>query len=296
MKLARFSNSVTGAAGIGLVEGDEVVDLRSADPRLPLDLVELLQGGEDAAHAVRAASRRADRLPLGAVRLLAPLRRPRKFLGLGLSYRSNIEKVIAKGGEASAHQIWFNKQVTSINGPYDPIHFPSVSDQLDYEGELAVVIGKPARHVRAHNAADYVAGYMVCNDISMRDWIARTPTATLGKSYDTHGPIGPWLTTADELDNAFRLKLRTWVDGDLRQDGNTDELVYSLGDMIAELSSVFTLEPGDILTTGSPTGTGISMSPPTFLKIGQTVRVEIEALGHIESQIIAEPGGYIASS
>jgi 2-keto-4-pentenoate hydratase/2-oxohepta-3-ene-1,7-dioic acid hydratase in catechol pathway len=289
MKLARFSNIDTGAVGIGLVEGDEIIDLRSADDRLPLDIVELLNAGEEGFGAVRAASRSAVKLPLDSVRPLSPLQRPRKFLGLGTSYRSNIEKILARGGEAPARQVWFNKQVTSVNGPYDPVYFPRVSDQLDYEGELAVVIGRSARHVRSADAADFVAGYMVCNDFSIRDWVSRTPTGTLGKSYDSHGPIGPWLTTADEIQDVGRLRLRTWVDGDLRQDGNTDELIYSIGEMIAELSSIFTLEPGDILTTGSPTGTGISMSPPRFLHVGQTVRVEIEGLGHIENRVVPEP-------
>ena len=130
---------------------------------------------------------------------------------------------------------------------------------------------------------------MVCNDVSVRDWQASSPTGTLGKSFDTHGPCGPWITTADEIADHGNLALRTWVDGELRQDGNTSEMLSELGDMIAWLSAVFTLEPGDILCTGTPFGTGQGFEPPRFLTAGQTVRVEIEKLGAIENRVIDEP-------
>jgi 2-keto-4-pentenoate hydratase/2-oxohepta-3-ene-1,7-dioic acid hydratase in catechol pathway len=143
--------------------------------------------------------------------------------------------------------------------------------------------------VRRGEAAAVIAGFMVCNDVSVRDWQQRAPTATLGKSFDTHGPIGPWLTTADEVADPARLGIRTWVDGELRQDGNTAELIYSFGEMIEELSTVFTLEPGDILTTGTPSGVGQYMHPPSWLTIGQRVRVEIDGLGHIENVVVREP-------
>ena len=287
MKLALFTHG--GVRRIGLVERGEVVDLLSGNPRLPNDMVAILEGGAETLEAVRLAAGRANRLALNEVQLNAPITRPRKFLGLGLSFKSSADEFRAKGVAIPEHQVWFNKQVTAINGPYDPVHMPRVSSELDYEGELALVIGKRIRHARTSDAEKVIAGFLVCNDFSVRDWQRRSPTATLGKSFDTHGPIGPWLTTFDEVDPSS-LRIRTWVDGELRQDGNTDDLLYTFGEMIAELSTAFTLEPGDILATGSPTGAGQYMRPPTYLKTGQTVRVEIEGLGHIENMIVDEPG------
>ena len=287
MKLAAFIRQ--GVAGIGLVEGEEIADLRVADPRLPADLRPVLEGGAEARAAIAAAALRAPRRPLAEVRLQAPISRPRKFLGLGLSYRSHAKEILARGRALPEHQNWFNKQVTAVNGPYDPIHMPRVSAQLDFEGEVAVVIGRRIRHARQSDAAEVIAGFMICNDVSVRDWQQRAPTATLGKSFDTHGPIGPWISTADEIADPHDLRLRTWVDGELRQDGSTAELIYTFGEMIAELSAVFTLEPGDILTTGTPSGVGQYMDPPQWLSVGQTIRIEVEGLGHIENTVIAEP-------
>jgi 2-keto-4-pentenoate hydratase/2-oxohepta-3-ene-1,7-dioic acid hydratase in catechol pathway len=287
VKLAAFSRE--GLAGLGLVEGLEIADVSAADPRLPGDLRSVLEGGDEARDALAAAARRARRYPLADVRLRAPIAAPRKFLGLGMSYRSHAQEIAARGRPLPEYQNWFNKQVTAVNGPYDPIHMPRVSARLDYEGEVALVIGRRARHVRAADAAGVIAGFMVCNDVSVRDWQQRSPTGTLGKSFDTHGPTGPWLTTADEIADPHNLRLRTWVDGALRQDGNTAELIYAFGEMIEELSTVFTLEPGDILTTGTPSGVGQYMHPPLWLTVGQTVRVEVEGLGHIENTVVAEP-------
>jgi 2-keto-4-pentenoate hydratase/2-oxohepta-3-ene-1,7-dioic acid hydratase in catechol pathway len=287
MKLAAFTRG--GLPGLGLVDGEEIADLTSADPRLPYDLRAVIEGGEEALAAVAAAAGRARRYPLAEVRLRAPIAAPRKFLGLGMAYRSHADEVLSRGRELPAHQNWFNKQVTAVNGPYDPVHMPRVSSQLDFEGELALVIGRRVRHARKADAAGVIAGFMICNDFSVRDWQQRAPTAMLGKSFDTHGPIGPWLTTADEIADPQNLGVRTWVDGELRQNGNTAELMYSFGEMIEELSAVFTLEPGDILTTGTPCGVGQYMHPPTWLKVGQTVRVAIDGLGHIENTVVAEP-------
>jgi 2-keto-4-pentenoate hydratase/2-oxohepta-3-ene-1,7-dioic acid hydratase in catechol pathway len=274
---------------MGLVDGEEIVDLATGDDPLPNDILSLIGAGEDGRQAASRAARSAQRFYLPSVRLGPPIPAPRKFLGLGLSFRSHIEETRAKGGAIPDHQIWFNKQVTALNGPYDPVHVPRVSNQLDYEGELAIVIGRRARHVQSGDAASFIAGYMICNDFSVRDWMRRSPTAMLGKSFDTHGPVGPWLTTADEVPNPEQLGIRTWVDGELRQDGNTSELIYSFGQMIEELTQVFTLEPGDILATGTPSGVGFGFDPPRFLSAGQTVRVEVEGLGHIENCVIAEP-------
>jgi 2-keto-4-pentenoate hydratase/2-oxohepta-3-ene-1,7-dioic acid hydratase in catechol pathway len=167
---------------------------------------------------------------------------------------------------------------------------PKVSDTLDYEGELAIIIGARGRHIRGRSGArQMIVGFTVCNDVSVREWQMRASTATLGKSFDTHGPIGPWIVTSDEIPNAHSLFLRTWVNGELRQDGNTSELIYRYTEMIEELTAVFTLEPGDILSTGSPAGVGAARQPPVYLRSGDVVRVEIEAIGHIENRVVPEP-------
>jgi len=289
VKLATFTRE--NQTVLGIVEGDEIADLSTTDRDLPRDLVTLLRAGAAALEAVRRSVPRARRFPLANVRLEAPVQSPRKFLALGLSFKSHVAELRERKIPIAIppHQVWFNKQVTAINGPYDPIHLPRASSQLDYEGELAIVIGTYARHVSRANAAGVIAGYLICNDVSVRDWQLRSHTATLGKSFDTHGPIGPWLTTSDEVRDPQNLQIRTWFDGELRQDGNTNDFVYSIGEMIEELSTVFTLEPGDVLSTGSPAGVGALMDPPRFLTAGSRVRVEIEGLGHIENRVIEEP-------
>jgi 2-keto-4-pentenoate hydratase/2-oxohepta-3-ene-1,7-dioic acid hydratase in catechol pathway len=173
--------------------------------------------------------------------------------------------------------------------PYDDIYYPRVSDTLDYEGELALVIGKRCRHLNRAAVPDVIAGFMICNDVSVREWQMRSATAILGKSFDTHGPVGPWIVTPDELPKVNDLSLKTWVNGDLRQNGRTSDLIYSFEEMLIELSTVFTLEPGDILSTGSPAGVGGAMRPPRYLKPGDLCRVKIEGIGHIQNRVVMEP-------
>jgi 2-keto-4-pentenoate hydratase/2-oxohepta-3-ene-1,7-dioic acid hydratase in catechol pathway len=288
VKLATFTER--GRTRIGVIRDGVVVDLAAAVPGLPTEMIGLLAGGAQAIERARAAAAAAaEALPLERVRLEAPVTAPRKFLGIGLNYESHLAEVARIGMVRPQHQIWFNKQVTCVIGPYDPIHAPRVSPTLDYEGELAIVIGTRCRHVPAERAAEVVAGYTICNDVSVREWQMRAPTATLGKSFDTHGPLGPWLVTPDELGDPHRLRVRTLVNGELRQDGNTSEMIFNCWQMIAELSTVFTLEPGDVLATGTPAGVGGLMHPPGFLKPGDRVRIEIENIGAIENPVIAEP-------
>jgi 2-keto-4-pentenoate hydratase/2-oxohepta-3-ene-1,7-dioic acid hydratase in catechol pathway len=289
MKLATFTNS--GRTRIGIVENDEIVDLAVDGHRhLPTDMIGFLVAGESALEAARSTFRKSmSRIPLSAVRLEAPVLNPRKFLALGGSYRSHIAEVAHLGITHPINQTWFNKQVTCINGPYDDIHFPNVSPTLDYEGELAIVIGKRGRHLHGADARAAIAGFTICNDVSVRAWQRRAPTGMIGKSFDTHGPLGPWIVTTDELTNANNLFLKTWVNGELRQDGNTDDLIYAFEDMLAELSTSFTLEPGDILSTGTPAGVGVVRDPPQFLQVGDVCRVEIEGIGFIENRVVPEP-------
>ncbi len=251
---------------------------------VPQDMPGLLEAGPAVLAHLRQAAGKG--LPLSEVHLRPPVLRPPKFLGIGLNYAEHIAEAQR---ERPAFPTFFNKQSTCVNGPYDPIHKPRASQQVDYEGELGFVIGRRCRHVTRERAAEVIAGYLVVNDVSARDWQARAPTLTLGKSFDTHGPIGPWIVTPDELGDPQDLGLRTWVNGELRQDSNTRAMIWDCYEQVALLSSVFTLEPGDIVTTGTGRGVGMRMQPPRFLQVGDVVRVEIEKIGFIENRVVAEP-------
>jgi len=269
---------------LGVVIGDEVADLTLAQPALPTDLPAVLAGqGLD---AVRDALRAAPRHPVAAVALLAPIARPPKILAIGLNYRDHVAET---GREAPQHQLWFNKQSTCVIGPGAAIEVPQESEQVDYEGELGVVIGRRCRHVPAARAREVVAGWVVVNDVSVRDWQYRTPTFTMGKSWDTHGPMGPWMVTTDEVADPHALRLRTTVNGDLRQDGFTGDMVFNCWEMIEYLSTAFTLEPGDVISTGTPAGVGMARHPPAWLRAGDTVRIEIEGIGGLENPVIDAP-------
>lgn len=285
MRLARFSAN-GGPPRVGVVDRDEVVDL---SPALGADLriEQLLEIGSGGLEQVAALLRDgAPRLPLHAVRLHAPIKRPPKFFAIGLNYDEHTAEAKALGMDKPDAMVVFNKQSTCITGPYDPIAKPRVSDQLDYEGELAFVIGKRCRNVPVEQAREVIAGYLVVNDVSVRDWQRATPTMTLGKSWDTHGPSGPWITTADEIEDPHKLDLKTWVNGEVRQDSNTRHLVHDCYQQIAHISQVCTLEPGDIIATGTPAGVGLAMDPPHMLEVGDVVRIEIEGLGAIENAVV----------
>ena len=287
MRLCRFE---AGAGpGLGMVEGDAVLDLTAVDPDLPKDPALALGAGPD---HLRAIARRAPERPLAAVRLRAPAR-PRKFLAIGLNYADHIGE---SGQETPQYPTFFNKQVTCVVGPDDDVHMPRVSNLLDYEGELAVVIGTRCRHVPEHRAHEVIAGYTITNDVSVRDWQLRTPTWTIGKSFDTHGPLGPWLVTADELGDPHDLALRTFVNDELRQDANTGEMIFTCFHQVAHLSEAFTLEPGDVIATGTPSGIGAARQPfpEGLLKVGDTVRIEIDGIGELRNPIVEEPDGYLA--
>ena len=286
MKLATFVHQ--GRPRIGVVDTDWLADL-TEQTAAPAGLRQLLQRGKEGLEWARAAAATAPRLALSEVRLCAPIPDPQKLLALGGNYPSHLAEAAKLGLIRGAGQIWFNKQVSCVAGPYDEVYLPRASEQLDYEGELGVVIGERCRHVRAEDAYEVIAGYVVVNDLSVRDWQMRSPTHTLGKSFDTHGPFGPWLVTPDEISDPHVLRLRTWVNGELRQEGHTSEMIHRIGAMVAELSAAITLYPGDVLSTGSPAGVGGLMDPPRYLRPGDRVRVEIEGIGAIENRVVAEP-------
>jgi 2-keto-4-pentenoate hydratase/2-oxohepta-3-ene-1,7-dioic acid hydratase in catechol pathway len=270
MRLARYQHERNTA--VGAVVGDAVIPLPGVTTVLepPSELPD------------------GPRVPLEHVRLLAPVARPPKFLAAGLNYEDHLEET---GLPRPTSPVFFNKQTTCVVGPGDDVHRPRVSDQLDYEGELGVVIGRRCRHVPVDCALDVILGYLVVNDVTVRDWQLCSPTMTLGKSFDTHGPIGPWLTTADEIVDPHDLWIRTWLNDELVQDGSTSRMIFDIPTQIATLSTAFTLEPGDVIATGTPAGVGIVQQPPRWMKPGDVVRVEIDGLGALENRIVEEPAG-----
>ncbi len=282
MRFVRFN--MGHGARIGAMKGDEVVDLVAAGSRWST-IREIAGAGPEALAALRALVDGAElTLKLSDLTLLAPIERPGKYLAIGMNYAKHLEEADKLGVKRSAHQTWFNKQTTCISGPYDVIE-PGVTEKLDYEVELAAVIGAPAKGVSEADAKDHVFGYTVANDVSARDWQFHTPTFTMGKSFDTHGPIGPWVVTADEIADPHALDLRCYVNGELRQHNNTGQMIHSLWKQIAYLSQAFTLETGDLIATGTPEGVGVGMEPPRFMQAGDVVRCEVDGIGAIENRV-----------
>ncbi|WP_425644227.1 fumarylacetoacetate hydrolase family protein [Agrobacterium leguminum] len=282
MRLARFA--VEGKTRLGRVEGDYIFDLTAVAPDLNGSMRLLIERLQDLRSAVQAIN--APCFSLSETRLLAPIDDPRKFLAIGMNYKAHAEEAAAAGIATPKSQLWFNKQVTCINGPFDDVVIPSVSEKVDYEAELGFVIGKRCRHVGREEARSVVAGYFVANDVTARDWQFRSPTYTLGKSFDTHGPIGPWITTDDEVADPHDLTLTLSLNGKERQRTSTGDMIYNIWDQITYLSTVMTLEPGDIIVTGTPSNVGIATE--TFMKPGDIVRVEVGGLGTIENRFISE--------
>ena len=287
MKLLRFEDAPTGGgARIGALRGDGVVDLVAAGSRWTT-VRAIAGGGAEALDAVREIVARAGpTLALADLKLLAPIERPGKYLAIGMNYAKHLEEADKLGVSRAKHQTWFNKQTSCVSGPYDDID-PGVTEKLDYEVELGAVIGAPAKHVSEADAPGHVFGYFVANDVSARDWQFHTPTFTMGKSFDTHGPIGPWIVTADEIADPHVLGLRCIVNGELRQSNNTSQMIHNLWQQIAYLSTAFTLETGDLIATGTPEGVGVGMEPPRFLQPGDVVRCEIDGVGAIENRVKA---------
>jgi 2-keto-4-pentenoate hydratase/2-oxohepta-3-ene-1,7-dioic acid hydratase in catechol pathway len=271
---------------LGKVVGETVVDLDGLIPGVGDSMRLLLERLDEVRPALEAAQSPA--YPLAEVTLEAPIDDPRKYLAIGMNYQAHADEAAAAGVPLPTSQLWFNKQVTCINGPYSDVHVPKAApDRVDYEAEMGVVIGKRCRHVSRENARSVIAGYLVCNDVTARDWQFRTPTFTLGKSFDTHGPIGPWLTTDDEIEDPHDLTMTLELNGEERQRTSTGDMIYDIYDQIAYLSQVMTLEPGDVLATGTPAGVGIAAD--RYMKEGDVVRVTITGLGHIENRFVNEP-------
>jgi 2-keto-4-pentenoate hydratase/2-oxohepta-3-ene-1,7-dioic acid hydratase in catechol pathway len=281
MKLATFTYQ--NQTRIGAVIENQIVD-GLADENLPTDMIAFLEQGDSALQKMQTLiSSEKNRIPLADVQLLAPIPRPRKFLGIGLNYADHVDET---GLEKPEYPLFFTKQSSCVIGNGGAIEMPSVSEKVDYEGELAFVIGKKCKNVLVENAHEVIAGFTIVNDVTVRDWQFRTPTWTIGKSFDTHGPMGPWMVTADEISNPHALNLKTWVDDELRQNSNTCHMMFNCYEMIAYLSQAMTLEVGDVISTGTPSGVGVKMKPRGYLKAGQTVKIEIEGIGTLVNAVI----------
>ena len=284
MRLVRF---VAGdRAAIGLLDGGAIADISAAFPELGCDTPVLIARWDT--YRSRLDQLRGQRdYDASDVRLLAPVGRPGKIWGLGFNYPSHFDEL--SGIEdlpppVAGVQTWFAMAQTTVAGPYDDVELPAVSMQLDYEVELVLVIGKGGRNIPENRAADAVFGYCVGNDFSVRDWQMRSGQFSIGKSFDTHAPFGPWIVTADDID-ASALPIRSFGNGERRQAANTREMMHSPAALVAHLSQAMTLEAGDVFFTGTPTGIGLTMKPPTYLVPGDVVRVEIDGIGHLENRV-----------
>lgn len=223
--------------------------------------------------------------PLEQIELLPPVPEPEKIICIGLNYRDHAREA---GVEIPKYPVFFSKYRNALNGPNAAIVLPRVSQQVDFEAELAVVIGRRGRHIAENEAMDHVAGYMALDDVSARDYQFRGPQWLPGKTFDTFAPCGPFLVTADEIADPHALGIRLRLNGELMQDSNTRELIFGIPQLIAYISDIVTLAPGDIISTGTPPGVGYARKPPVYLKAGDVVEVEIDQVGSIRNPVVAE--------
>ena len=291
MKLVTFLHE--SIQKIGAVVDNQIIDFSTS--HLPKSMIEFIELGDDGINQANALIAKNDsKISINDVKLMAPIPKPNKILGVGLNYKAHKEEAAKAaadllGKPQEKYPTIFNKQNSSVVGPYDDMHKPDASDFFDYEGELGFVIGKQCRHVPYDKASSVIYGYTVVNDATIRDWQMRGPpmTMTMGKSWDTHCPFGPYLVTSDEVGNPHQLKLETHVNGELRQSASTDGLIHDCFTVVEYLSTAFTLEPGDLIATGTPEG--VAATSRNWLKVDDVVKVTIEKLGFIENKVIAEP-------
>lgn len=278
MKLATYS--ANGLTRTGIVVGDQIVD-----SGIPGTMIDLIRDWDALRPGLEAKAAAGIGVPLSSVKLEAPVQRPGKIFAIGLNYADHIEESKMAVPE---RQVWFTKAQTSVNAPYDPIEIAKGTTTNDYEVELVAIIGKGGKHVSADNAPATIFGYCVGNDVTERMWQHASPQWSLGKSFDTHAPMGPWIVTADEVGDPHNLGLRCFVNGEKRQDSNTSHLVFNIWQQVEHLSTGMTLEPGDVLFTGTPGGVGAAMNPRQFLAPGDIVRCEVDGLGYIEGVMVGE--------
>ena len=290
MRLVTFIRSERQRLGaLKTVDGQRLIyDLNQLDPRLPSDIIDFLEGGQPLlalAEQRLAAAAPAQGFRVDSVKLPAPVPRPGKIICVGQNYLAHAQE---SNASAPPFPIIFAKFTNTIIGPGDAIVIPQAVQKPDYEGELAVVIGRRGRNIAESEALDFVAGYMPLNDVSARDWQNRTSQWVLGKTPDTFCPTGPALVTADEIPDVQNLWLRTVIGDEVLQEGHTSLMIFSVAHLIADMSCVMTLEPGDIIATGTPSGIGAARTPPRWLRPGDVVRIEIEQVGVLENVVVAE--------
>ena len=278
MKLATYTSN--GQTRTGIVVGDRIIDTGVNGT-----MIDLIRDWDKLKAPLEAKAKAGGGVPLSSVKLEAPVPRPGKIFAIGLNYADHIEESKMAKPE---RQVWFTKAQTSVNGPFDPIEIAKTTFTADYEVELVAIVGKGGKHVSAADAPAAIFGYCVGNDVTERMWQHAGPQWSLGKSFDTHAPFGPWIVTADEVGDPHSLGIRCFVNGAKRQDSNTKHLVFNVWQQVEHLSVGMTLEPGDVLFTGTPGGVGAAMEPRQFLKAGDVVRCEVDGLGHIEGTMVAE--------
>ncbi|MEO0369688.1 MAG: fumarylacetoacetate hydrolase family protein [Pseudomonadota bacterium] len=293
MRLLTFTHN--NQTRIGALRDDMIVDLNAADSSIPAEMVALLEGGDSMMEKAKSVASSADAtIALADVKLESPILVPPKILAVGLNYLAHFDEIPQEIKDARGLKLpevpWiFNKQNTSANGPYDPVDLPPESPQLDYEAELGVVIGKTCRRVSKEDYLDVIAGYTILNDFTIRDWQRATPTMTMGKSWDSHCPMGPVLVTKDELPNAEELDVSLTVDGVEKQSFNTRDMLFDVATVVSHLSTAFTLCPGDVIASGTSAGVILFREGQPWLEEGQVVRVEMESIGHLEN-VVAKNG------
>jgi 2-keto-4-pentenoate hydratase/2-oxohepta-3-ene-1,7-dioic acid hydratase in catechol pathway len=287
MRLATLSTPAGPRAAV--LDGNSYIDVQASDASLPGSVRALLEGGPELLRRCAALAGKANavRLPAADVRLTAPIPDPPKVICIGLNYRDHAEE---SGAAIPREPVVFSKFATAINGPHDPIVLPRVSQEVDYEAELVLVIGRKGRHIPRESAGSYLAGYMVGHDVSARDWQLKKEGRQwlAGKTFDTFAPTGPVLVTADEVPDVHALGIRLRLNGQTMQESNTRQLIFRAEDLVAYLSQVVTLQPGDLIFTGTPSGVGFARKPPVFLKAGDVVEVEIDTLGVLRNPVVAE--------
>ncbi len=290
MKIAHYRHK--GEEYYGIVNQEKVVCLPELAKRLKTELPERIEDFIAEESAVKTAETLIAKasssvienasVPLADLSMLAPIAFPPKILCLGRNYVDHSAEMKAAPPE---EPVIFMKPHTTIIGHNEKIVKPTFVKQLDYEGELAVVIGKKAKNLSVAEAADVIFGYTVFNDVSARDFQFKDGQWTRGKSFDTFAPTGPWVVTADQLPDTSNLRVHTWVNGEIRQNATTHNMALNVSQIIHHLSRVMTLEPCDIIATGTPSGVGFAMKPPRFLKHGDVVRIEIEGIGTLENSV-----------
>jgi 2-keto-4-pentenoate hydratase/2-oxohepta-3-ene-1,7-dioic acid hydratase in catechol pathway len=269
-----------------LLVNNEYVDLHATDPGLPATVRQLLAAPVELRRAAEVAKQpHAVRYPAGSVKLLPPVPDPQKIVCLGLNYSDHAAETNAK---IPQDPILFSKYATALIGPDEPIVLPPISNEVDFEAELVIVIGKRGRNLTPEAALQHVAGYTVGHDVSARDWQLKKDGKQwmVGKTFDTFAPCGPVLVTADEVPDPHNLAIRLRLNGTTMQDSNTGKMIFKVGQVVSHLSKIFTIEPGDLVYTGTPPGVGVARKPPVYLKAGDVVEIEIEGLGVLRNPVV----------